>query len=103
MEIRAARLVWSLAGVGTALWLVYAELFKIDAICLWCSAVHVITLASSSPRCSGPYPPRGLPPRVPRHKPQLGPNANLDSGASPYGRRWFTGHDRGGSKSERRP
>jgi uncharacterized membrane protein len=44
-EIRAGRLVWSLAGVGTALWLVYAELFKIDAICLWCSAVHVATLA----------------------------------------------------------
>lgn len=45
LEIRAARVVWSLVGVGTALWLVYAELFKIDAICLWCSAVHVITLA----------------------------------------------------------
>ena len=44
-EIRAARLAWSLIGVGTALWLVYAELFKIDAICLWCTAVHVITLA----------------------------------------------------------
>ena len=24
-------------------YLVYAELFRIDAICLWCSAVHVIT------------------------------------------------------------
>jgi uncharacterized membrane protein len=44
-EIRATRLVWSAAGVATSLWLVYAELFKIDAICLWCSAVHVITLA----------------------------------------------------------
>ena len=43
-EIRAARVVWSLIGVGTALWLVYAELFKIDAICLWCTSVHVLTL-----------------------------------------------------------
>ena len=25
--------------------LIYAELFQIDAICLWCTAVHVITVA----------------------------------------------------------
>jgi uncharacterized membrane protein len=24
--------------------LVWAELFRIDAICLWCTAVHVITV-----------------------------------------------------------
>jgi uncharacterized membrane protein len=30
--------------VATALWLIYAELFRIDAICLWCTAVHVLTL-----------------------------------------------------------
>ena len=27
------------------IYLVYAELFEIDAICLWCSVVHVITFA----------------------------------------------------------
>jgi uncharacterized membrane protein len=43
-EVRVARLMWALVGVGTALWLIYAELFKIDAICLWCTAVHVLTL-----------------------------------------------------------
>jgi uncharacterized membrane protein len=43
-EIRVGRVAWSVVGVGTALWLVYAELFRIDAICLWCSAVHVLTL-----------------------------------------------------------
>ena len=43
-DIRGARVVWSLIGVGTALWLVYAELFKVDAICLWCTSVHVLTL-----------------------------------------------------------
>lgn len=34
------------AGVGmaSALYLVWAELFRIDAICLWCTAVHVCTL-----------------------------------------------------------
>jgi uncharacterized membrane protein len=39
-----ARVGWSLVGVGTAMWLVYAELFKIDAICLWCTSVHIISL-----------------------------------------------------------
>ena len=35
------------AGVGvlTALYLVYVELFDVGAICLWCTAVHVCTLA----------------------------------------------------------
>lgn len=34
------------AGVGTVfvLYLVWAELFRIDAICLWCTSVHVLTL-----------------------------------------------------------
>jgi len=31
-------------GVLMVLWLVYAELFKIDRICLWCTSVHVITV-----------------------------------------------------------
>jgi uncharacterized membrane protein len=43
-EVRVGRLLWSLVGVGTALWLVYAELFKVDALCLWCTSVHIITL-----------------------------------------------------------
>jgi uncharacterized membrane protein len=38
------RLLWCLAGVGTAIWLIYAELFKIQAICLWCTSVHVLSL-----------------------------------------------------------
>ena len=42
--VRAGRLLWSLAGVGTAIWLVYAELFKLHAICMWCTAVHIISL-----------------------------------------------------------
>ncbi|HMT32997.1 MAG TPA: vitamin K epoxide reductase family protein [Dermatophilaceae bacterium] len=34
-------------GVGLAMvfYLVWAELFKIGAICLWCTVVHVLTLA----------------------------------------------------------
>jgi uncharacterized membrane protein len=42
--IRAARIGWSLVGVATAIWLIYAELLRIDGICLWCTAVHLFTL-----------------------------------------------------------
>ena len=42
--VRWARLGWSVVGVGTVLYLLYAELFEIDAICLWCTAVHALTL-----------------------------------------------------------
>jgi uncharacterized membrane protein len=42
--LRAGRVVWSLVGVGTAVWLVYAELVKIRNICLWCTSVHIISL-----------------------------------------------------------
>jgi uncharacterized membrane protein len=42
--LRAARVLWSLVGVATALLLIYDELFRIDAICLWCTSVHGLTL-----------------------------------------------------------
>jgi uncharacterized membrane protein len=42
--LRIGRLVWSLVGVGTAAWLIYAELYKLNAVCLWCTAVHVVSL-----------------------------------------------------------
>jgi uncharacterized membrane protein len=38
------RLAASSAGVLMVFFLVWAELFRIDAICLWCTAVHVITV-----------------------------------------------------------
>lgn len=44
LAVRAARIVWCLVGIGTALQLVYDELYRIDAICLWCTAVHILTL-----------------------------------------------------------
>jgi uncharacterized membrane protein len=37
------RLASVIAGIGMVLYLVYAELFQIDAICLYCTAVHAIT------------------------------------------------------------
>lgn len=38
------RLIWSLVGVGTAIWLIYAELFRIQAICLWCTSIHILSV-----------------------------------------------------------
>lgn len=43
--LRTARLVLSVIGVLFVARLVYAELFEIDAICLWCTAVHVLAVA----------------------------------------------------------
>jgi uncharacterized membrane protein len=39
----AARLGWMTIGLGMALYLVWAELYRIHAICLWCTVVHVVT------------------------------------------------------------
>jgi uncharacterized membrane protein len=43
--LRLARLGVATGGVGFVLYLVWAELFQIDAICLWCTGVHVVTAA----------------------------------------------------------
>jgi uncharacterized membrane protein len=43
--LRWARVGSMVIGMLFVLWLVYAELFKISAICLWCTSVHVITFA----------------------------------------------------------
>ncbi len=43
--VHLARLIGVIAGVGFVLWLVYAELFIIEAICLWCTVVHVLAFA----------------------------------------------------------
>jgi uncharacterized membrane protein len=39
------RLAGAVAGIASVVYLVWAELFKIDAICLWCTAVHICTVA----------------------------------------------------------
>lgn len=40
-----ARLVAATSGVLMVLYLVWAELFRIHAICLWCTGVHVVAFA----------------------------------------------------------
>lgn len=42
--VQRARLAGVLAGVGMVIYLLYAELFQIHAICLYCTAVHVVTV-----------------------------------------------------------
>ena len=41
--IRVGRVAAAGAGIAMVLYLVYTELFTLDAICVWCTAVHVIT------------------------------------------------------------
>lgn len=43
-SLRWVRPFATLGGVGFVAWLVYAELFVIDAICLWCTTAHVLAL-----------------------------------------------------------
>ena len=40
-----ARLVGAVTGVVMVVYLVWAELFRIDAICLWCTVVHALAVA----------------------------------------------------------
>jgi len=42
-RIDQARVAWSFVGVGTIIYLIYAELYQIHAICLYCTGVHVLT------------------------------------------------------------
>jgi uncharacterized membrane protein len=43
--LHQARIVSSVVGVAFALWLVFAELAIIGAICLWCSIAHIFAFA----------------------------------------------------------
>ena len=42
-EIALVRMLSLIVGIGFVLYLLYAELFQIDAICLYCTSVHIIT------------------------------------------------------------
>ena len=38
------RVAASMVGVAMILYLIYVELFRLDAICLWCTSIHAITV-----------------------------------------------------------
>lgn len=44
-KLDAVRLIGATTGVVVALILVYIELIRVDAICLYCTAVHICSLA----------------------------------------------------------
>jgi uncharacterized membrane protein len=39
------QMAWAIAGLLSIFYLVYAELFLIGAICLWCTVIHLIVVA----------------------------------------------------------
>jgi uncharacterized membrane protein len=43
--VHRARVLSVIVGICFVLYLVYVEIFKKDAICLWCTGVHVVTFA----------------------------------------------------------
>jgi uncharacterized membrane protein len=45
LPLHRARLAASVVGLLMVFYLVYVELFRLDAICLWCTFVHVLTFA----------------------------------------------------------
>jgi uncharacterized membrane protein len=45
-RIWLAQVAWGAAGLIAVLYLVYAELVKLHAICEWCTGVHILTLLS---------------------------------------------------------
>ena len=44
-QLMGVRVVGAVIGVVVALYLVWVELFRVDAICLWCTAAHLCSLA----------------------------------------------------------
>jgi uncharacterized membrane protein len=43
--IAATRVGFAVAGMAMVVWLVYAEAVIVHALCLWCTAVHVVMFA----------------------------------------------------------
>jgi uncharacterized membrane protein len=43
-SLRALRALGALSGTAVVVWLFYVELFRLDAICLYCSIIHVVAV-----------------------------------------------------------
>ena len=44
MFVAPARLACATVGIGFVIYLLYAELYEVGKICLWCTGVHALTL-----------------------------------------------------------
>jgi uncharacterized membrane protein len=42
--VRTGRVLVATGGAVTVLWLIWVELFRLDAICLYCTAVHALSI-----------------------------------------------------------
>ncbi len=51
--LRTGRLALAAIGILFVLYLLYVELFTVNAICLWCTAVHVLTVGLFAIICVG--------------------------------------------------
>lgn len=62
---RWIRLASVVIGLGMVIYLVWAELYRIHAICLWCTGVHVTTFLlfalTALAEAGGPVPERAIP------------------------------------------
>lgn len=43
-SLRGARVLLAAGGTAMALWLIWVELFRLDAICLYCTVVHAVAV-----------------------------------------------------------
>jgi uncharacterized membrane protein len=43
--VRGARVALATVGAAAVVWLLWVELFRLDAICLYCTGVHVVAIA----------------------------------------------------------
>ena len=43
--LRRARLAVATLGAAAAVWLVWVELFRLNAVCLYCTGVHIVAVA----------------------------------------------------------
>lgn len=44
-SVRWVHLAWSAVGLATVIYLVFVEIVRLGAICLWCTAAHVLVVA----------------------------------------------------------
>jgi uncharacterized membrane protein len=44
--VRMPRLIYSFLGLVSIFWFIYVELYKLNKICLYCSAIHLLTFIS---------------------------------------------------------
>jgi uncharacterized membrane protein len=81
-SVRVVRLAAATGGVAFVRYLAWAELYKIDTICLWCTAVHIVTAALFGVIAVGSALLPAAPPRSPGNRRLRGAGAYVAVGPS---------------------